>query len=382
LAATWLPLAYHDADHASDFGGLVWDRHGQPGPKACYLDVKGTKARSPGHQRTKLEQRAQERKLGCLAVTVTQVFEGGFGGYPGRGKPGLLVTVLHNPLTAGKQHVGFAVGWFFGISSNYQASAAVWGWGGAQGVRLPERLMQLLRRHTTVIRGETKTGLELLGSYRDYNQYRGESGEWDRETLRATLDAKHLAAREILMQEDAVEHAQTTLDELQPRGVDEPLRLEDWVPGESFATYYGRKADAARRAQNTAEEHARQAEEHARQAEHDKRQAEEHARQAEEHARQAEEHARQAEEHARQAEHDKRQAEEHARQAEHDKRQAEERERHAEERERQTRDDNSKLAVVAKLWVAQQRLQGRSDTESASELGYSLEEFLARFPTM
>jgi hypothetical protein len=80
LAATWLPLAYHDADHASDFGGVVWGRHGQPGPKACYLDVKGTKARSPGAQRTKLEQRAQERKLGCLAVTVTQAFEGGFAG--------------------------------------------------------------------------------------------------------------------------------------------------------------------------------------------------------------------------------------------------------------------------------------------------------------
>jgi flagellar biosynthesis GTPase FlhF len=189
--------------------------------------------------------------------------------------------------------------------------------------------------------------LELLGSYREYNQYRSESGEWDRETLRATLDAKHIAAREILMQEDPLEHAQTTLDELQPRGVDEPLRLEDWVPGESFATYYGRKADVARRAQKAAEEYARQAEEY---------------------ARQAEEHARQAEEHARQAEHDKRQAEHDKRQAEHDKRQAQE--------------DNSKLAVVAKFWVAQQRLQGRSDSESASELGYSLEEFLTRFPTV
>jgi hypothetical protein len=91
-------------------------------------------------QRTKVEQRAQERKFGCLALTVTNAANGGFAGYPGRGRPGLVVTLLHNPVLPGRTHAGYAVGWFFGIRANYQAAAAVWGWGGPLSVKLPEPL--------------------------------------------------------------------------------------------------------------------------------------------------------------------------------------------------------------------------------------------------
>jgi hypothetical protein len=106
LAATWLGLAYHDHDHPTDFAGLLRDAGGDGQPKCCYLDVKGTRAPLPGSQRTKLEQRAQERKFGCLAQTVTREWNHGFAGYPGWGKPGLLVTLLDNPVTAGKKHAG------------------------------------------------------------------------------------------------------------------------------------------------------------------------------------------------------------------------------------------------------------------------------------
>ncbi len=130
LAATWLGLAYHDHDHPADFGGVVLDASGDGQPKCCYLDVKGTRALSRGAQRTKLDERARERKFGCMAQTLTSAADNRFAAYPGRGKPGLMVTLLHNPLFEGKTHSGYAMGWFFGISSNYQATAAVWGWGG------------------------------------------------------------------------------------------------------------------------------------------------------------------------------------------------------------------------------------------------------------
>ena len=42
-----------------------------------------------------------------------------------------MVTLRHNPVMEGKAHSGYAMGWFFGVSSNSQASAAVWGWGEA-----------------------------------------------------------------------------------------------------------------------------------------------------------------------------------------------------------------------------------------------------------
>ncbi len=141
--------------------------------------------------------------------------------------------------------------------------------------------------------GQKKSLLTLLKEYRDYGQFKDENGEWDRETLQATLEAKALAARYLLMNEDPVQHAESTVANLTPPGVGTPLRPEDFQPGDSFAAYYGRKCDAALR-------QLRQAEEHAREVEEQKRQAEEHAREAEEHAREAAERARQTDERARQ----------------------------------------------------------------------------------
>src|SRR5207245_7351744 len=115
-----------------------------------------------GDQRSKLQQRAQERKFGTLAQTVTSAANNGFAGYPGRGKPGLMVTLLHNPVMAEKTHSGYAMGWFFGISSNYQAAAAVWGWGGVLGVKLPQELQQQWESRQTTIHGQARNWLELM----------------------------------------------------------------------------------------------------------------------------------------------------------------------------------------------------------------------------
>jgi hypothetical protein len=186
---------------------------------------------------------------------VTNAANNGFAGYPGRGKPGLVVTLLHNPVVPGKTHSGYAVGWFFGISSNYQATAAVWGWGGPLGVKLPEPLHRELESRQVLVQGQATNLLELLRQYRDYSQFRDARGEWDREALRCTLWAKSLAARYLLMNEDPVVHAEQTVDNLQPPGVQTPLRPEDFHPGESWATYFGRKADAeARRADALAQQ--------------------------------------------------------------------------------------------------------------------------------
>jgi hypothetical protein len=261
LAFTWLGLAYHDHDHPADFAGLVRDAGGDGKPKCCYLDIKGTKALTPGSQRSKLEDRAQERKFGCLAQSVTTVAKNGFAGYPGRGKPGLMVTLLHNPVTEGKTHSGYAMGWFFNIRSNYQASAAVWGWGGALGVKLPDVLQRRLEASETIIQGQSRNLLELLREYRDYRQYKNANGEWDRATLRSTLLAMFIAARYLLMQEDPVEHAEESVENVQPSRVQTPLSLEDFHPGESFASYFGRKADKAIEAQRKAEEALRKNEE-------------------------------------------------------------------------------------------------------------------------
>jgi hypothetical protein len=45
------------------------------------------------------------------------------------------------------------------------------------------------------------------------------------------------------MQEDPVPHAEQAAENLQPEGVETALKPEDFRPGESFATYFGRKAD-------------------------------------------------------------------------------------------------------------------------------------------
>ncbi len=257
LAFTWLGLAYHDHDHPADFAGLVREEGGDGKPKCCYLDVKSTKALTPGGQRSKLEQRAKERKFGCLAQTVTSAANNGFAGYPGRGKPGLMVTLLHNPVVEGKTHSGYAMGWFFDIRSNYQASAAVWGRGGVLGVKLSEELQRRLEANQTIIHGQSRNLLELLRDYRDYRQFKNAKGEWDREALGSTLLAMSIAARCLLMQEDPVLHAEQSVENLHPVGVETPLRPEDFHPGESWGTYFGRKADAAIRDKRKVEDELR-----------------------------------------------------------------------------------------------------------------------------
>jgi hypothetical protein len=179
---------------------------------------------------------------------------------------------LHNPVLPGRTHSGYAVGWFFGIRANYQAAAAVWGWGGPLGVKLPEPLQRDLESRQVLIGGQGTNLLELLRQYRDYSQFRNERGEWDRELLRYTLLAKSLAARFLLMNEDPVLHAQQTVENLQPTGIQTPLSPEDFHPGESWATCFGRKADEehrqhqeADRLRQEAERRADEANRHARQ---------------------------------------------------------------------------------------------------------------------
>jgi hypothetical protein len=170
LAGVWLVLGWHDHDHPADYGGFL--RQGRQ-TVACYADVKGTEAVQPSGQRAKLDQRARERKLGCLATTVTRASGGGFASYPGRGVPGLYATILHNPVTEGKRHSGYAVGFFFGIRANNQASDADYGWGGTGGIRLPEPLQQALMARNY---DKQTTYVDLLRQYRDYRFFQTESG--------------------------------------------------------------------------------------------------------------------------------------------------------------------------------------------------------------
>ena len=387
LAATWLALAYHDHDHPADFAGLVRDARRGGGPRCCYVDVKGTKALSPGGQRTKLEQRAQERKFGCLAQTVTSAADNGFAGYPGRGKPGLLVTLLHNPVAAAKSHSGYAMGWFFGISSNYQATAAVWGWGGSLGVKLPEELQPQLASAETTIRGQTRNLLDMLREYRDYSQFKDVQGQWDRESLRSTLLAMFLAARYLLMNEDAVLHAETTVANLQPDQVKTPLSPEDFHPGESLATYFGRKADDAfqrlRKSEeelHKSEEELHKSEEELRKSEEELRKSEEERRKSEEERRKSEEERRKAEEERRKAEEERRKAEEERRKAEEERRKAEEERRKAEEERRKAEEERRKAEENARRVVVRRRQRGHSEAEIAEDMGCTVEELLQRFP--
>jgi hypothetical protein len=262
---------------------------------------------------------------------VTSAANNGFAGYPGHGKPGLIVTLLHNPVAEGKSHAGYAMGWFFGIRSNYQAADAVWGWGGARGVKLPDALQRQLESSRTMIHGQNKNLLELLSEYRDYRQFKNAEGQWDHESLRSTLLAMSIAARYLLMQEDPVAHAEQTVENLQPDRVELPLNPEDFHPGESFATYYGRRADAAIR---------------------EKRKAEEAQRTAEEAQRAAEEAQRAAEE----------------------------AQRTAEEAQRKTEEAQRKTEEGLRAMVARRRQRGHGDAEIAEDMGCTVREFLKRYP--
>ena len=302
LAATWLGLAYHDHDHPADFGGLLTDASpsGRGEAKCCYVDVKGTSAAARVRRGPSSNSVRGSTKFGCLALTVTAAANNGFAGYPGFGRPGLLVTLLHNPVRPGKKHAGYAVNWFFGISANYQAAQATWGWGGEHGVKLPLVLEQQLAATEATMHGQKKSLLTLLKEYRDYGQFKDENGAWDREMLQATLEAKALAARYILMNEDPVQHAESTVANLTPPGVGTPLRPEDFQPGDSFAAYYGRKCDAALRScvrqRNT---HGRWRNRNARRKNTHGRQKNTHGRQKNAHGRQKNAHARPMNAHAR-----------------------------------------------------------------------------------
>jgi hypothetical protein len=221
-----------------------------------------------------------------MALTVTNAANNGFAGYPGRGLPGLVATVLHNPVLPGKNHSGYAVNWFFGIRSNYQAAAARWGWGGRRGVRLPEPLLELLRASKVTLGTVEKSLLTCLEEYRDYSQFRDEKGDWDSASLGATLKAKSIAARYLLMNEDPILHAETTIANLTPAEAGEGmlLQLEDFHPGDSFANYYARRAVEEKRLR-VAEE--RKAEEEKRLRVAEERKAEEAVRLLEEEKRKA-----------------------------------------------------------------------------------------------
>ena len=341
LAATWLGLGYHDHNHPADFGGVLRDasRPGPRQPKCCYVDVKLTEAPGVGSQRTKLEERAQQRKFGCMAQTVTDAADNGFAGYPGRGLPGLLATMLHNPVLAAKNHTGYAVNWFFGIRSNYQATAAQWGWGGSRGVRLPEPLLELLQSTRVKVGQEEKSLLTLLEEYRDYSQFRDEKGDWDRASLGATLKAKSIAARYLLMNEDPVLHAETTIANLTPADAgDMRLRLEDFHPGESFANYYARRAVNERRLrieeERKADEERRLRIEEERKADEERRLRIEEERKADQAVRLLEEGMRKIDEERRLRIEEERKADEAVRLADEEKRKADEEKRKADEEKR------------------------------------------------
>jgi hypothetical protein len=95
----------------------------------------------------------------------------------------------------------------------------------------------------------------------NYSQYQDEAGVWDRERLQATLQAKAFAARYLLMNEDILDQAQSSVANLQPGDIETPLTLEQLSPGESFASNFGRRADEKAR---EAKEAVRQRDEVAR----------------------------------------------------------------------------------------------------------------------
>jgi DNA-directed RNA polymerase specialized sigma24 family protein len=132
------------------------------------------------------------------------------------------------------------------------------------------------------------------------------------------------------MQEDPVTHAEQTVDNLQPEGVEMALKPEDFRPGESFATYFGRKADKEAR---RADDEARKRADEARRADDEARRADDEARKRADEARRADDEARRADEVTR-----------HMRQM-----------------------------------ITLQRQSGRTDAEIAVALGLTVEELLKRY---
>jgi hypothetical protein len=165
---------------------------------------------------------------------------------------------------------------------------------------LPEPLLELLRETKVTLGQEAKSLLTCLEEYKDYSQFRDEKGNWDRASLGATLKAKSIAARYLLMNEDPVLHAETSIANLTPpEAEDMVLQLEDFHPGDSFDNYYARRAVQEKRLR-VAEE--RKAEEAVRLLDEEKRKAADAVRLLEEEKRKADEEKRKADEEKRKAE--------------------------------------------------------------------------------
>ncbi len=278
---------------------------------------------------------------------------------------------------------------------------------------LPEELTRRLEEAKVDLGGRRRSLLELLREYEDYRQFKDAQGEWDRPALRSTLLAMSLAARYLLMQENAFAHAQATVEELQPKGVATLLSPEDFHPGESFAIYFGKKADAEKKARLLAEEEAREAvrkadakekamllaeekaRENARKADEAVRKADEAVRKADENARMADENARMADENARMADEAVRNADAAIRElrlAEEEKREAirlaEELKSQADENARQAvaviqtlrlaeEEQQRKAEETVRAMVMRRRQKGHTNAEIADDLGCTEEELLA-----
>jgi hypothetical protein len=122
--------------------------------------------------------------------------------------------------------------------------------------------------------------------------------------LGATLKAKSIAARYLLMNEDPVLHAETSIVNLTPAGAENmPLQLDDFHPGESFASYYARRAVTAKRKADEAvrllDEEKRKADEAVRLLDEEKRKTDEAVRLLDEEKRKADEAVRLADEEKR-----------------------------------------------------------------------------------
>ncbi len=119
------------------------------------------------------------------------------------------------------------------------------------------------------------------------------------------------------MNENPVQYAELAAMELRPGGISIPLDPEEFRPGESFASFYGRKAEANQR----------------------KADEEKKARL-----------------------------------------EAEERERKTADKLQKAEDDKHRLAEIISRMVAGRRQKGHTDEDIADDLGITLEELLKRYP--
>src|SRR5205085_452690 len=132
------------------------------------------------------------------------------------------------------------------------------------------------------------------------------------------------AGRYLLMNEDVHAQVESSVANLQPAGVATPLRPEEFHPGDSLAAHFGKKCDAAIRERDEAFSKVDEA-----------------VRARDEAVRKVDEAVRARDE---------------------------------------TASELSKVQDKIRQNVARRRQRGHTDGEIADDLGYSLEEFLQRFP--